>query len=67
MGKHTEDMPKDVKVVWGIGIGVFVASGIVILGIPLAILLIAFPQVLFVIAFLGILLIGSLIHAKAKR
>lgn len=64
MGKHTDDMPKDVKVAWSGLIGIGVAATIVIAGIPLAILLTAFPQLLFLFAFLIVLLIGGYFHGR---
>lgn len=66
MGKHTEDMPKDVKVVWGMGICIGIGATVVVLLIPLAILLIAFPQLWVVIAFLLIVVIGGYISARKR-
>ncbi len=66
MEKHTKDMPKDVKVVWGLGICIAIGATVVVLGIPAVILLIAFPQLWAIIAFLVIVLIGGYISARKR-
>lgn len=64
MAKYTKDMPKDVKVAWSGLIAVLIACGIVCIGIPAVILIIAFPQLLIPILFVVCLLIGGYIHAR---